>query len=70
MTDFLLMSFAAGVVLAIPFLLVRQRTGSRRGASRVLRHFDPRDAVRCEIEPVALDGRLLPQSDVASRRAP
>jgi hypothetical protein len=63
MTPFLLICFAAGVVLAIPVWIVRQHAGSRRGL-RLVRGFDPRDAVPCNIEPVALNARLLSPSDI------
>jgi hypothetical protein len=57
--EFLLTCFAAGLLLAIPVWIVWQRVGSRR-AHAALRGFDPRDAVPCDIEPVALRARLLP----------
>jgi hypothetical protein len=63
MAAFLLICFAAGVVLAIPVWIVRQHTGSRRGL-RLARGFDPRDAVSCNIEPVALNARLLSPSEI------
>lgn len=68
MAALLLISFVAGIVLAIPVWIVRQHTGLRRGL-RVGRDFDPHEAVPCEIEPVALDGRLLPQSEAQEGRA-
>ncbi|GLU33881.1 hypothetical protein WKR88_16995 [Trinickia caryophylli] len=67
MAALLLISFIAGIVLAIPVWIVRQHTGSRRGL-RVSREFDPREAVPCEIEPVVLEGRLLPQSEMQEGR--
>ncbi|MFM0205410.1 hypothetical protein PQR53_36940 [Paraburkholderia fungorum] len=63
--EFLLICFAAGLILAIPVWIVWQRAGSRRGLAAI-RHFDPRDAVPCDIEPVALRARLLPDADRAS----
>ncbi|MEA3083086.1 MAG: hypothetical protein QOC89_783 [Paraburkholderia sp.] len=59
--EFLLICFAAGLILAIPVWIVWQRAGSRRGLAAI-RHFDPRDAVPCDIEPVALRARLLPDA--------
>ncbi|MFL9907290.1 hypothetical protein [Paraburkholderia sp. RL17-337-BIB-A] len=62
--EFLLICFAAGLLLAIPVWIVWQRAGSRRGLAAI-RHFDPRDAVPCDIEPVALRARLLPEAERA-----
>jgi hypothetical protein len=62
--EFLLICFVAGLVLAIPVWIVWQRGGSRRGLAAI-RHFDPRDAVPCDIEPVALRARLLPEAERA-----
>jgi hypothetical protein len=62
MAAFFLISFAAGAVLAIPVWIVRQHVGAR-GALRVARDFDPRNATPCDLEPVALHGRLLPPPD-------
>ncbi|MFM0720595.1 hypothetical protein PQQ73_30215, partial [Paraburkholderia strydomiana] len=52
MMEFLLTCFAAGVVIAVPVWIVWQRGGARRGLA-AMRGFDPHDAVRCDIEPVA-----------------
>jgi hypothetical protein len=62
MAAWLLISFAAGVVLAIPVWIVRQHTRAAPGL-HLTRGFNPRDAVPCEIEPVALSGRLLPRPE-------
>jgi hypothetical protein len=59
--EFLLTCFAAGVVIAVPVWIVWQRGGARRGLA-AMRGFDPRDAVRCDIEPVAVRARLLPDA--------
>jgi hypothetical protein len=59
MIPFLLLCFAAGIVIAVPVWIVFQRFGSRRGLLAA-RGFDPDDAVPCVIEPVALKGRLMP----------
>lgn len=56
--EFLLTCFAVGILVAIPVWIVWQRLGSRR-ALAAMRGFDPRDAVPCDIEPVALGARLL-----------
>jgi hypothetical protein len=57
--EFLLTCFAAGLILAVPVWIVWQRASTRRGLAG-MRGFDPRDAVPCAIEPVALRARLLP----------
>jgi hypothetical protein len=62
--EFLLTYFAIGLILAIPVWIIWQRAGSRRGLG-AMRGFDPRDAVRCDIEPVALRARLLPDTQPA-----
>jgi hypothetical protein len=62
--EFLLTCFAAGLILAVPVWIVWQRAGARRGLA-AMRGFDPRDAVRCDIEPVALRARLLPDAQHA-----
>jgi hypothetical protein len=59
MIEWVLMCFVAGVLIAVPVWIVWQRAGARRGLAG-LRGFDPRDAVPCEIEPVALHARLVP----------
>ncbi|CAB3788696.1 hypothetical protein LMG28614_02743 [Paraburkholderia ultramafica] len=59
--EFLLTCFAAGLILAVPVWIVWQRGSARRGLA-AMRGFDPRDAVHCDIEPVALRARLLPDS--------
>jgi hypothetical protein len=62
--EFLLTYFAIGLILAVPVWIVWQRAGSRR-ALAAMRGFDPRDAVQCVIEPVALRARLLPETQPA-----
>lgn len=69
MTGFVLIWFAVGIVLAIPVWIALQHAGTRRGL-QAARHFDPRDAVPCLIEPVALNGRLLPQAYATDEAAP
>ncbi|CAD6507655.1 hypothetical protein [Paraburkholderia metrosideri] len=59
--EFLLTCFAVGILVAIPLWIVWQRLGSRR-ALAAMRGFDPRDAVPCDIEAVALGARLLPDA--------
>jgi hypothetical protein len=59
--EFLLTYFAIGLILAVPVWIVWQLAGSRRGLA-AMRGFDPRDAVRCDLEPVALRARLLPDT--------
>ncbi|MCC8391029.1 hypothetical protein LJ656_00380 [Paraburkholderia sp. MMS20-SJTR3] len=68
MIEWLLMCFATGLLLALPVWIVWQRAGSRR-ALAAMRGFDPRDAVRCEIEAVALHARLLPSADAGPAAA-
>ena len=58
MITFLVLCFAAGIVIAIPVWIVSQRCSARRGLQAV-RRFNPDDAVPCLIEPVALKGRLM-----------
>jgi hypothetical protein len=67
--EFLLACFVTGLIIAIPVWIVWQRVGERRGLEAV-RRFDPQDAVPCEIEPVALHARLLPDVDRASEMKP
>ncbi|HEY2021177.1 hypothetical protein [Paraburkholderia sp.] len=59
MIEWVLICFVAGLVMAVPVWIVWQRAGARRGLAG-LRGFDPRDAVPCQMEPVALHARLLP----------
>ncbi|WP_425468972.1 hypothetical protein [Paraburkholderia panacisoli] len=66
--EFLLTYFAIGLILAVPVWIVWQRAGSRRGLA-AMRRFDPRDAVRCDIEPVALRARLLPDTQPGDEAA-
>jgi hypothetical protein len=59
MIELVLVCFVAGVLVALPLWIVWQRVGGRR-ALAAMRGFDPRDAVPCGIEPVALRTRLVP----------
>jgi hypothetical protein len=59
MIAFLIVCFAAGIVIAVPVWIASQRFGARRGLQAV-RRFNPDDAVPCALEPVALKGRLMP----------
>jgi hypothetical protein len=59
MIEFMLTCFAAGLILGVPVWIIWQRAGGR-GDLAAMRGFDPRDAVTCDIEPVALRARLLP----------
>jgi hypothetical protein len=68
MIEFVLLCFIAGIVIAIPVWIVSQRLGTRRGL-HAARHFNPDDAVPCEIEPVALKGRLMPDLETARSEA-
>ncbi|HEV3104374.1 MAG TPA: hypothetical protein VGZ01_01615 [Trinickia sp.] len=68
MTELLLVCFGAGVVLAIPVWIALHRAGAR-GRLDGARRFDPRNAVPCLIEPVALNGRLLPEPDATDEDA-
>ena len=65
MTVFLLLCFAAGIVIAVPVWIVSQRFGARRGL-QAARRFNPDDAIPCVIEPVALKGRLMPDLERAA----
>ncbi|MDH6148344.1 MULTISPECIES: hypothetical protein [Paraburkholderia] len=62
MIELVLICFVAGMLVALPVWVVWQRVGVRRGLAD-MRGFDPRDAVPCGIEPVALRARLLPALD-------
>ncbi|APA85224.1 hypothetical protein BJG93_07365 [Paraburkholderia sprentiae WSM5005] len=64
MIELVLMCFVAGMVVGLPVWIVWQRVGARRGLA-AMRGFNPRDAVPCGIEPVALRARLLPALDDA-----
>jgi hypothetical protein len=68
MIPFLILCFAAGVVIAVPLWIVSQRFGASRGL-QAARRFNPDDAVPCEIEPVALKGRLMPDLEDISDEA-
>lgn len=64
MIAFIALCFAVGIVMAIPVWVVSQRFGTRRGL-QAARHFNPDDAVPYVIEPVALNGRLMPDLETA-----
>ncbi|MCF1366323.1 hypothetical protein LH704_06535 [Burkholderia cenocepacia] len=55
----LVIGFVVGIVIAVPVWIVAQHLGIGRGF-HVPRGIDRRDAVPCELVPVALRGRLLP----------
>lgn len=65
MIPFVILCFAAGIVIAIPVWIVSQRFGASRGL-QAARRFNPDDAVPCVIEPVALKGRLMPDLEGAA----
>jgi hypothetical protein len=56
--QFLLICLVTGMVVAIPVWMLWQRFGTRRGLDGVKR-FDPREAVPCTLEPVALSAQLV-----------
>jgi hypothetical protein len=60
--DILLISVLLGALAGVPAWIVWQR-GSVRHGMAAARRFDPRDAVPCRIEAVALDARLVPDAD-------
>lgn len=53
-----------GVIIAIPVWILWQRLSTRRGL-HAARGFNPDDAVPCVMEPVALNGRLMPELQTA-----
>ncbi|WP_107313921.1 hypothetical protein [Burkholderia metallica] len=53
--------FIVGIVIAVPVWIVAQHLGIGRGF-QAPRGIDRRDAVPCELVPVALRGRLLPDA--------
>lgn len=55
----LVIGFIVGIVIAVPVWIVAQHLGIDRGF-HAPRGIDRRDAVPCELVPVALRGRLLP----------
>ncbi|MDF3081298.1 hypothetical protein [Burkholderia sola] len=55
----LVIGFIVGIVIAVPVWIVAQHLGIGRGF-HAPRGIDRRDAVPCELVPVALRGRLLP----------
>ncbi|WP_175682758.1 hypothetical protein [Burkholderia cenocepacia] len=55
----LVIGFLVGIVIAVPVWIVAQHLGIGRGF-HAPRGIDRRDAVPCELVPVALRGRLLP----------
>ncbi|MEZ2353099.1 hypothetical protein [Caballeronia sp. RCC_10] len=62
--DTLLIFAVMGALAGVPVWIVWQRRSARSGLIAA-RRFDPRDAVPCRIEAVALNGRLLPDADAA-----
>ncbi|MDR5784811.1 hypothetical protein QCE63_36070 [Caballeronia sp. LZ065] len=64
--DILLFSVMIGALAGVPAWMIWQRASARRGLAD-LRGFDPRDAVSCMIEPVALNARLLPERSDEAR---
>ncbi|WGS43492.1 hypothetical protein LFL97_08190 [Burkholderia sp. JSH-S8] len=64
----IVIGFVVGIAIAVPVWLVAQHLGLGRGF-RAPRRIDRHDAVPCEIVPVALRGRLLPDpADAAAGR--
>ncbi|CAB3763629.1 hypothetical protein GQ57_14015 [Burkholderia sp. MSh2] len=64
----LVIGFLAGIVIAVPVWIVAQHLGIGRGF-RAPRGIDLRNAVPCELVPVALRGRLLPGAEPAGKAA-
>jgi hypothetical protein len=63
----IVIGFIAGIVIAVPVWIVAQHLGVGRGF-QAPRSIDRRDAVPCELVPVALRGRLLPDAARGERR--
>ncbi|KVF62100.1 hypothetical protein WJ15_16240 [Burkholderia cepacia] len=57
----LVIGFIVGITIAVPVWIVAQHLGIGRGF-QAPRGIDRRDAVPCELVPVALRGRLLPDA--------
>lgn len=57
----LVMGFVVGIAIAVPVWIVVQHLGIGRGF-HAPRGIGRHDAVPCEIVPVALRGRLLPDA--------
>ncbi|MBZ5792904.1 hypothetical protein K8353_22540 [Burkholderia contaminans] len=62
----LVIGFVAGIAIAVPVWIVAQHLGIGRGF-HAPRGIDRRDAVPCELVPVALRGRLLPGAEREER---
>ncbi|CAI8694599.1 hypothetical protein BTK96_005232 [Burkholderia pyrrocinia] len=58
----LVIGFIVGIVIAVPVWIVAQHLGIGR-SFQAPRGIDRRDAVPCELVPVALRGRLLPDAE-------
>ncbi|KVQ49056.1 hypothetical protein WM06_30280 [Burkholderia cepacia] len=57
----LVIGFIVGIAIAVPVWIVAQHLGIGRGF-QAPRGIDRRDAVPCDLVPVALRGRLLPDA--------
>ncbi|WP_423370719.1 hypothetical protein [Burkholderia sp. LMG 32019] len=62
----LVIGFVVGIAIAVPVWIVAQHLGIGRGF-HAPRGIDRRDAVPCELVPVALRGRLLPGAEHGGR---
>ncbi|KVK79792.1 hypothetical protein WS90_18530 [Burkholderia cepacia] len=62
----LVIGFVVGIAIAVPVWIVAQHLGIGRGF-HAPRGIDRRDAVPCELVPVALRGRLLPDAERGER---
>ncbi|NHV30222.1 hypothetical protein [Burkholderia sp. D-99] len=62
----LVIGFVVGIAIAVPVWIVAQHLGIGRGF-HAPRGIDRRDAVPCELVPVALRGRLLPGAEREER---
>ncbi|WP_175998459.1 hypothetical protein [Burkholderia stabilis] len=62
----LVIGFIVGIAIAVPVWIVAQHLGIGRGF-HAPRGIDRRDAVPCELVPVALRGRLLPSVELTGR---
>ncbi|AOR66987.1 hypothetical protein BBJ41_05170 [Burkholderia stabilis] len=62
----LVIGFIVGIAIAVPVWIVAQHLGIGRGF-HAPRGIDRRDAVPCELVPVALRGRLLPGVELTGR---
>lgn len=65
----LVIGFVVGIAIAVPVWIIAQHLGLGRGF-HAPRGLHRRDTVPCELVPVALRGRLLPEAGRTDEAAP